>query len=120
MMPLRDEWKFRYTCSDLIAPTEAKAKHHRERETFWTGELEKAKEKVRSGGAVVREHPISGGTRMQVMIDPEVQGRANECAEKVRSHRESAEEYERWLRVFRGNGDASVELDAKDVEFFGL
>lgn len=116
----RQNLKFEYTCRILLSFVQSKIDHEEERLVFWGGEYDQAKKLLKEAGAQFREQPITGGTRVEIVIDPLLQRRFDECATKVKEHENKLKQYERWKRVFRSNISETVELDMDDIEFFGM
>ena len=119
-MSLRKDLKFSYTGTVLHKACEAKREHHAGRLGYWEDELAKAKDVFKSAGVEIREYAVTGGTRLQGVIDPSAQQRMDECQGKVTEHKDKTAEYDRWSRGFKANGDATFELDPDDIAYFGL
>ena len=119
-MSLRDKLQFDYSGLTLAAACEKKRDYHALRQATWDVELVTAKEAFKGAGVEFREYQITGGTRMDAVIDPAKQARLNECQGKVEEHRKKREEYDRWARGFRANSDAHFALDPDDIAYFGL
>ena len=119
-MSLRDKLQFDYAGETLAVACEKKRDHHESRQAFWAAELVTAKEAFKGAGVEFREYPVTGGTRMDAVIDPARQARLNECQGKVAEHQKKREEYDRWARGFRANADSHFVLDPDDIAYFGL
>ena len=119
-MSLRDKLQFDYAGQVLAEACERRRDHHAQRREFWEAELETAKAAFRGAGVEFREYPVTGGTRLDAVIDPPKQARLNECQGKVAEHRGKAEEYDRWARGFRANAECRFALDPDDIAYFGL
>lgn len=119
-MSLRDKLQFDYTGETLAAACEKRRDHHAGRREWWEDELAKAKDAFKDAGVEFREYPVTGGTRLDAVIDPPKQQRLNECQGKVSDHRDKAETYDRWARGFRANASAHFALDPDDIAYFGL
>lgn len=119
-MSLRDKLQFDYTGGTLAVACEKKRDHHASRQQWWNTELEAAKEVFRAAGVEFREYPVTGGSRLQAVIDPPNQQRLDECQAKVTGHEKRREEYDRWARGFRANADSHFALDPDDIAYFGL
>ena len=119
-MSLRHEWKFSFTGQDLYSAADEKAVYHETRLEFWTAEFVMAEEKVKSTGVDVREYPVTGGNRLELVIDPTLQARYEECHKKLQMHEMMADEFDRYARAFELNVDALFDLDADDIRYFGL
>lgn len=119
-MSLRDKLQFDYTGETLAAACEKKRDHHEKREAFWASELETAKEAFKGAGVEFREYPVTGGSRLEAVMDPDRQRRLNECQARVAEHHGKREEYDRWARGFRANDSTHFALDPDDIAYFGL
>jgi hypothetical protein len=119
-MSLRGKLEFDYTGQALAAACAKKRDHHQARLDFWQGELATAKEAFRSAAVQIEEYQITGGTRLQGVIDPAKQQRMDECHRKVTDHQAKVEEYDRWHRGFTANSDSHFALDPDDIAYFGL
>lgn len=123
-MALRRNWKFSFKVADVLAAAEKKLDHHLQRITFWNDQLEKAQRDLKDKGAEFREQPVTGGSHVALVIDPERQNRVNQCASKKNQHQDQANEYTVWVRALRlseQNAPRSyIDLDAQDIAFFGL
>ena len=119
-MSLRREWKFQYPCSQLQEVAHEKKENHAERLKWWETQQEGVMKEVRAKGLEVREQQVSGGKRGEIVIDATYQRRLNECYSKIAEHRDLTIEYKTWERVFELNPTAKVDLDAEDIQYFGL
>ena len=119
-MSLRREWKFQYPCSQLQEAAHKKNKYHAERLKWWQAQQNSVMDEVRAKGLEVRERQVTGGKRGEIVIDPTYQRRLDECCSKTEEHQELTVEYTTWERVFELNPSVTVELDAEDIQFFGL
>ena len=119
-MNQRQNWRFDHITSRLVAPAETKAEYHRQRQAHWSNELEIAREKFKNEGINWREHPVTGGIQVTPIIDPERQRHVTLCQEKVNTHHSQVELYESYIRAFKTNLSAVLQLDVEDITFFGL
>lgn len=119
-MSQRSQWRFAYQTEGLATAAKGRVEHHRERERWWRDELSKAEGDLRETGVEFREMPETGHVRLDAVLDPQKQRRVNESRTKVREHGKLAEEYEMYLRAFKLNPGAVLELNADDIQFFGL
>jgi hypothetical protein len=117
---LRDKIQFGYAGKALAEACERKRDHHQARAQWWGEQLDQAKDAFREGAVEVREQPVTGGTRLDAVVDPEKRARLNECEGKVSSHHRMAEEYDRWACGFRNNLAGEFTVDAEDIAYFGL
>lgn len=123
---------------DLIEPSWAKANHHRDREKYYTGELETAEKDLREKGISVEaydqigqlsqqnyENVFSGNiTGPQVTFAPKIDqtmlDKVKRAKEKMLEHRGDAKGYERYARAFACAPNAKLELTVSEVDYFGL
>ena len=120
-MSLRDKLQFDYTGETLAVACEKKRDHHEGRHAHWAAELEIARAAFKGAGVEFRDYSVTGGgIRTQALVDPLKQQRLDECSSKVTEHRAKREEYDRWARGFRANGDSHFALDPEDIAYFGL
>lgn len=119
-MALRTSWKFQYRGSVLYKYAQELATHHQERRYFWENELTIAEDTLRATGVDFRESQITGGQRIDLVLDPQKQARVQECRNKVDEHKKLEEEYETYARAFQLNPDVNLELDVSDMRFFEL
>ena len=117
----RDEWLFRYTVADLRSAAKARLAHHRERRQWWDDEYKAAAQKAKEAGVEVREYDVTGGKNAQMVFDPALQGRINECSQKRESHRKRAEEFAQWVAVLESQpGALTFDVNMDDALFFGV
>lgn len=119
-MPLRTSWKFQYRGSALYRASQKLATYHQERRHFWENELTIAEDDLRTTGVDFREQQVTGGTRIDLVIDPPKQARVQECRNKVEEHKKLEEEFDTYARAFQLNPDVNLELDVSDMRFFEL
>ncbi len=117
---LRNDIRFSYGGAVLATACRERKDHHDARLEYWRAELESAKAAYREAGIQIREHQVTGGTRLSGVIDTEREQWMNKCQEKVRAHESRAGEYGRWLRGFEVNSGMFFDLDPDDIAFFGL
>lgn len=147
-MPLSD-FKFERQAKQLIAPVKSCGIHHREREKFYTEQLEKAEKKLREEGVSVEivdpktgvsfgqmGSLVSGSIsvsqfenytntinlpKFQPKINQDLLQSVEKAKTKMLEHRSKAERYEKLARAFACcPTDAKVELTVEDVSFFRL
>ena len=120
---MRNQWKFRLPSSRVADAAKAKAAHHRERETYWQNELASAQTALKSA-VEFREHDVTGGKQVALVVDPEKQQHVNRCSGKRDEHRSQAENYEAYEAALRIDAalasSIGVELDVDDIRYFGL
>lgn len=127
------------TSKDLVRPATERAVHHRNREKFYQGELEKAEVELKEKGVTVEAveqaqamltasslasgsvfGPSSATATLQAKIDPKLLDNVKKAKAKVHEHKEKAERYERWARAFALQQDIILDLTPEDAEFFRL
>lgn len=119
-MGQRTQWRFGYAALQVAAGARKKAAHHRARQAWWTDQKAEAEAQMKAATVQLTEFPVTGGTRVEVKIDPTLTTRYDECAGKIRQHQMSAEDYERWASVLEANGDEQLQLDPDDIHYFAL
>jgi hypothetical protein len=119
-MSKRAEWLFGYTCADVARAARARQEHHAERLAFWTEQAAQAEGRLRTSGLEFRDVPVSGGTRLDPVLDPQLQLRLSECKGKLAEHRSAEDAYARWGRILDVAPERVLELAIADVEYFGL
>jgi len=117
---LRNELWFSYAGGVLASACADQVTYHEERLEFWEAEQGQAEARLRESGVEFRVRPVTGGERLDAVVDPQRQARLNECYAKVEQHRRQVEDFQRWQRSFETNSEAAFELDAEDVAYFGL
>lgn len=117
---MRQSWKFQYRGDQVLAAAVKKLGYHQDRLKSWQEESLKADKDLRATGLEFREMAITGGARVDAVLDPQKQSRLNECRSKVTEHKTASEGYERWARVLTANQDQLLELDIDDATYFGL
>lgn len=122
---------------DLIKPCQQRAAHHRDREKFYTGELEKAEKKLRDEGVSVDVTDMATGisyghtgtvvsgamvgtSQLQAKIDQTLLDAVKRAKSSMIDHREKAEKYEKFARAFGCCPGLEVELTVDEVHFFRL
>lgn len=114
----RREWTFQRPAPDLAAAAAKQQQYHHERLTWWEEEREKVNEAIGSAGVQLRRHPVTGGERHEIVIDPTLSGRLAECERKIEQHRLRSDEYARWYAMLKAAGEKTYELTHYDWQFF--
>lgn len=107
MLPIT-EWKVEVPVAELLAAATAKASHHRERATFWSGKA----------GAIADEDEDDGP-----VFDSGYAHNDGVIRQKRRQHTRQAEEYERTARFLtraQAQGIATFPVTPLHMEQFGL
>jgi hypothetical protein len=120
----RSDHSFQFPAATIAAAADAEAEYHRERRDYWRLELARSIERVRETARIdVREFSVTGGTRVDVVVDYGDQAsykRMQEAQAKAAAHSEQAGRYELEARLYASQGDRVYELDGDDVAFYRL
>lgn len=116
----RNEHLFQFTGKQISGAADAEAKYHLERLEYWKGEQDKAAAKAKTAGVEVREYDVTGGKRVDVVLDPTVSTRLQECANKIASHRKAADQFRIEAITYGTQAERSYELHGDDVIYFRL
>lgn len=119
-MSKRTEHLFQFTGKQISAAAQAEYDYHMARIVFWREEGRKAVLAAKEKGVEVREYPVSGGMRTEMVIDTTLQGRINESAQKVYSHQSSADHFQIEAATYGSQPDRAYELHGDDVIYFRL
>lgn len=117
---IRDKIKFGYHCKNLLNAVDAKIRFHDERHSYWVSEHDKAIAEAKEKGFQVKTFEVTGGARAELQLEPSLANRINESLTKGNNHKMELERYMVWKRAFDLNKECYVELDAQDIEYFGL
>lgn len=117
----RNRHKFKYKASVLKVACDEKVKYHEGRLSFWKDEQKKAAAKAKDAGVEIREYEVTGGVNVDVVVDPSVVNRLNECKNKIRRHQEKIEEYTQEAAAYGSQPPGTLyTLDPEDVVHFGI
>lgn len=119
-MGQRQQWTFEYSAQTVCEAASCKVVYHRERADFWRGELATAEAELREHGIEFREYDVTGGRRLDPVLDPQRQQRVQECRHKLAEHERNIEEYEAYRLALKDNLGATVRLDVDDIKFFDI
>jgi len=122
-MSLRGKWTVRLATTEVLDHANARARHHLKRKADWEVEQRQAESELKEKGLEFREMAMTGGNRVEAILDPQRQARLQECRSKVEQHGRKADEYHsfaRALMVMANNNVPEVELDAEDIGYFDL
>lgn len=120
----RDHWIFEYTAESLNKATIAKIQHHQNRLKFWMDAKEATLKEVRESGIEVDEGidvgiAYSNKSRgPRVLVRTDLQGKLEECAQKIMEHGGRIREYEGWSQVLSSDPGKRLALNADDYLFF--
>lgn len=116
---MREKWLFSYKAEEVQEAAAKRAEEHERRRDDWEAERVKADIALREKGTELRSMPVTGGERIEVVLDRALQSRLEECNVKVREHANAAGGYRAWERAVT-KAAAHIELDISDVAYFGL
>jgi len=118
----REAWRFLFDAKSVAEAAHRKVLHHSARMEFWKGEYELAEGKMRSEGIKLTEQPVTGGHRLQALIDPTIQQRMEECRGKIAEHERKRDDYGAYLRAAQiaAERGETLEVSVDDIRFFGL
>lgn len=134
-MSLRHLFKTKFSVGKILPLCVAKAKHHREREAHYREEFAKAEKDLKENGIVMAEYAASvasgamtgygfSGRALRPEVDPQKVEAVDKAKNKIQEHKQKAEEYERYSKVFRlalyVDEACLMKLDSEDVLFFGV
>lgn len=115
----RNDWPFRMSRQGLVDACEAKISYHAARLEEWSGELNKATADLRERGVELREHPITGGSRIGAVLDPERAQRVEECRDKVAAHKRELDGYEAFmLGLSSASATSEYDCTVEDIRYF--
>lgn len=116
----RQNHRFQYRGDAIAAAAKKEADYHRGRLSFWQEAQNAAIETAKAKGIEVREHDITGGKRAEMVLDPVLQKRMDECATKIDTHRRKCERYDIEAAAYGARAEMAYDLDADDVVYFRL
>lgn len=116
----RDKHVFQFTGAKISQAAKEEVKYHLERLAFWIEEHRVAVEEAKAKGVELKEYPVTGGIHAEMVINPTLQARINECANKVRGHRLAAEKLSVEADAYGTQLDRVFDLHPDDVQYFRL
>lgn len=120
-MSKRNEHTFQFAAGAISAAATSEYDYHKERIAFWTEERTKAIEAAKEKGVEVREYPVTGGVRAEMVIDASLQGRINEASGKIHLHQSAADRFQVEAAAYATQLHTKVyELQPDDVLYFRL
>jgi hypothetical protein len=119
-MSKRASHLFQFAGKRISTAAERESEYHAERLKFWTAEHRQAIDKARAAGLEVHEYPVTGGVRAEMVVDPTLQGRINECANKIHLHRKMADQLQIESACYGTQPERMYELEPDDVVYFRL
>lgn len=137
--PSKDGIYAERTVGSLVTPARKQGAYHREREKFYTKELERAEAELREKGisleafdsfANAYQHlnmnTLCSGSfslpsqTLQPRVDQKLLEAVKSAKDKMLSHRQRAEQYEKYARMFSVCPNEVVRLSTDDVHYFRL
>ena len=116
----RNEHLFQFTGKQISEAAEAEYVYHSGRAAWWKEEQADAIEKAKAVGVEVREYDMTGGKNVQVVLDPTLNSRLTECANKIVSHRAAADRFQIEAATYGTQAERAYELHPDDVVYFRL
>ncbi len=116
----RSEHMFQFTGLQIAEAAKREAEYHRARVTFWATEQRAAVERAKADGVHMTEYPITGGVRAEMTLNPTLQGRINECTNKIHQHSKRADELQIHAACYGTQASRCYELHPDDVVFWRL
>jgi len=116
----RHEHQFQFTGKQISAAAWCEYTYHDGRLTYWKEAQELAIKKAKDAGVDIREYDVTGGKRVEMVIDPTLTTRLNECASKVQSHRAAADKFKIEAECYGTQEGRVYELHPDDVVYFRL
>jgi hypothetical protein len=116
----RNEFRFKFSSTDLREAAQKKEKHHLDRLRHYEAAFADA-DKEMTNTARVEEMAVTGGTQRVLRYDQGLEQKVNKLRSKRDEHKRASEVFGRWARALRSpDGYTLFDLDIDDVEFFGL
>lgn len=119
-MAKRTEHLFQFTGRQISAAAQAEHDYHKDRLGYWKGRQDVAADRAREAGVEVREIDVTGGKRIDVVLDPTVTAELYLCSTKISSHRTAADQFQIQAATYGSNAERSFELHPDDVIYFRL
>ena len=112
---------FQFKAAEISAAACEEAAYHSSRITWWESEQELAIKLAREAGIEIREHEITGGKNVEVVVDVSITKRLSQCATKIANHQSAADRFTIEAAAYGSQPEALVyELDPDDVVYFRL
>jgi len=116
----RDNHSFEFAASAIQRAANSEHTYHTKRIIFWKKEQQKAIKKAKGAGVEIREHEITGGKSVEVILDPSVSRRLSVCASKIQLHQGSADRFQIEAAAYGTQSAKHYELDPDDIVYFRL
>ena len=116
----RNEHLFQFNGKQIAEAARGEHEYHERRLDFWKGEQQKAIAIAKEAGVEVNEYDVTGGKRVDVVIDPSVGQRLNECANKIQKHNSAADKFQIEAAAYGTQPERAYELHPDDIVYFRL
>jgi hypothetical protein len=120
----REKWLINAKAADLLKCCEERMKYHMERVKFWETQQVIAEKALKETGIKLTSHPVTGGNRTDVQLDPTMSNRVSECQNRLKENRQSVDRFRAYRAFFYQAGketpDKTFDLNADDVLYFNL
>jgi hypothetical protein len=123
-MTKRMEHTFQFKASEIAAAAKAEADYHEDRAAHWQIEYDHNIGTVEATiGAKVTRRAVTMGEKLDVVVDygdPEAWAQVRRANQKMRQHREEAEQFLADHYLYATQGDRVYDLDTADVHHYRL
>lgn len=116
----RNGHEFQFNGKQIADAATVERDYHRERLAWWQAEQEKATALAKEKGVETREYDVTGGKRVDIILDPNVQTRLTECSNKIYAHRMAADRFQIEAAAYGTQTERVYQLDPDDVIYFRL
>jgi hypothetical protein len=118
----RGEHTFQFSGKQIADAAKAEHDYHAERLAWWRSQEEEAVKDAEAAGVQVRQQAVTGGRRVVMVVDVQIQDRLNLCGQKIDSHRNAADRFQIEAAAYgtHGNSTRTYELHPDDVLYFRL
>lgn len=116
---MRAEWTVQWSAQSVREAALRQMAYHEGRVVFWKSHRDDAEEDLRTSGLELRSMPVTGGDRIDAVVDPLKARRLEECRQKVAGHEELCKQYRQWAEFLENSG-AVFNLNFGDFEFFAM
>lgn len=123
----RDSWEFSYSALNVLNAAKDKARFHHGRVKWWKQQQNEVMKTVKAKGLEIEEDiaaNYNNATKVlhgaRIVVDDRLQGKLNECHEKLRIHGSLAKTYDSWVEVLSSVKPTHrmLELTHDDYLFF--
>lgn len=114
-MSLRHEWKFPYKATEIAQAGRKRIAYHEGRVEYW--KAEKVRAEAEAGEEPAQTDELAKAYSNTRRVNNQ---RAFDCAQKIDEHETAILKLKLYSRALETNATANYDLDAEDVDFFGL